>query len=277
MPSPPIVLTVAGSDSSGGAGLQADLKTFAAHGVYGVCAATALVAQVPGAVASVRAVDAALLSAQLQLLESTFPLSAMKTGMLADAATVAAVAGFARRRPALPLVLDPVTRASAGTALLTEAGFDLLCRDLLPLARLVTPNLPEAERLLGEPIRTPAAFAAAPRRLHERFGCDVLLKGGHVRDGGATVSDHAWIDGAARVFERPRLDVPDVHGTGCTLSAAIAARLALGRSLGDAIESATRYLAACLAQHFAWPPRPDGAGGIEALNHFPDGVDCARP
>ncbi len=266
---PPVVLTIAGSDSSAGAGVQADLKTFAAHGVHGVCALTAIVAEAPGAVAGFHATDPTLLHAQLKRVAGSFPLAAAKTGMLATAELVAEVAAFLKDRPDLPLVVDPVIRAGAGAALLDEAGVELLKHEILPLARLVTPNLPEAEHLLGEPIRELSAFSTAPRRLAERFGCDVLLKGGHFADGGDTVSDHAWIDGRALVFSRPRLAVPDVHGTGCTLSAAIAAHLARGEDLPAAIDGACRYLAACLAQHHHW----NGPGGrIEALNHFPDGL-----
>ncbi len=235
---------------------------------------TAIVADVPGSVASVQPVDRTLLGAQLERVASAFPLSAMKTGMLADAGLVEEIVSFVKRHPGLPLVVDPVLRAGAGAPLLTEEGVGLLLRDLLPLARLVTPNLPEAERLLGEPILSRETFAAAPRRLHERYGCDVLLKGGHFAEDGPEVSDHAWIDGEALVFARPRLAVPDVHGTGCTLSAAIAARLSLGQPLATAIEGAALYLAASLAQHHRWA---GPGGGIEALNHFPDGVECARP
>jgi len=268
--SPPIALTIAGSDSSAGAGVQADLKAFAAHGVHGVCAVTAIVAEVPGAVTRIEAVEATLLNAQIQGLAHAFPLSAMKTGMLANEALVAAVIDFARAHPALPLVVDPVIRAGAGTVLLDEAGLTLMKSALLPLARLITPNLPEAEILLGSPIRSEDDFAAAPRRLHERYGCDVLLKAGHFASADETISDHAWIDGAARLFSRPRLVVPDVHGTGCTLSAAITARLARGEDLVTAVDGATRYLAASLAQHHHW----EGPGGeIEALNAFPDGVE----
>lgn len=271
---PPIALTIAGSDSSAGAGLQADLKTFAAHGVYGTCAVTAIVAEAPGSVARIEAVEPTLLSSQLERVVSAFPISAMKTGMLATAALVAEVAAFVRSHPAIPLVIDPVLRAGAGASLLDEDGLALLQRELLPVARLVTPNLPEAEVLLNAPIRSAADFAAAPRRIHERHGCDVLLKAGHVSDGnGEIISDHAWISGEAFVFSRPRLRVPDVHGTGCALSAAITARLAWGKSLASSIEGATRYLASCLAGHHHWE---GPGGGIEALNAFPDGVECGR-
>jgi len=268
--SPPIALTIAGSDSSAGAGVQADLKTFAAHGVHGVCAVTAIVAEVPGAVTRIEAVAPILLNAQLQGVVCAFPLSAMKTGMLANEALVAAVIDFTKAHPALPLVVDPVHRAGAGAALLTDAGLARMKSGLLPLARLVTPNLPEAESLLGSPIRSEDDFAAAPRQLHERYGCDVLLKAGHFASTRDTITDHAWIAGEARLFSRPRLVVPDVHGTGCTLSAAITARLARGETLFAAIDGATRYLAAALAQHHRWV---GPGGGIEALNAFPDGVD----
>ncbi len=274
-PSPPVVLTIAGSDSSAGAGLQADLKTFAAHGVYGVCAVTALVAEVPGQVLRIDPVASASFNAQLEGVDSAFPISGIKTGMLATGDIVAAVVASLRNRPARPLVVDPVIRAGTGAALLTANGVELLRRELLPLARLVTPNLPEAEILLDGPIRRAADFAAAPRRIHERYGCDVLLKGGHFAGDDTSVTDHAWIDGEALHFTRPRLPVPDIHGTGCTLSAAITARLALGDRLATAVSGAIRYLTACLSQHHAWDgPRGDGPrDGIEALNHFPADVD----
>lgn len=267
---PPVALAIAASDSSAGAGLQADLKTFAAHGVHGVCAVTAIVAEVPGAVSRIDAVDPTLLDAQLNGVESAFPLRAMKTGMLANEALVAVVVDFVRVHPGLPLVVDPVIRAGAGVPLLDEAGVERMKSDLLPLARLVTPNLPEAERLLGCAIRSAEDFASAPRQLHERYGCDALLKAGHFDSSGDTITDHAWIDGESHLFSRPRLAVPDVHGTGCALSAAIAARLARGEDLVAAIGGATRYLAASLAQHHRWEGR---RGGIEALNAFPDGVE----
>lgn len=270
----PIALTIAGSDSSAGAGVQADLKTFAAHGVYGTCAVTAIVAEVPGSVDAVHVVDLALLRAQITGVRQYFPISAIKTGMLGNAAIVAAVVDLMSENPSIPLVIDPVIRASAGAALLDEEGLAVLTESLLPLARLVTPNIPEAEILLGEPIRNAADFASAPQKIHERYGCDVLVKGGHFFEttGTAdtttdTIVDYAWIDGDLQRFSRPRLDVSDVHGTGCTLSAAIAARLAKGEDLPSAVEAATHYLAAALTQHHRWSTK-DGVS--EVLNHFPD-------
>lgn len=269
---PPVALTIAGSDSSAGAGIQADLKTFAAHGVYGVNALTAIVAEVPGDVSTFSAVNSTLLHHQLKRVGSSFYLNAAKTGMLANAELVEVVAAFFTEHSGVPLVIDPVIRAGAGTELLTPEGVILLKEKLIPLARLVTPNLHEAEALLGSEIRNIAEFSAAPQRLHDRYGSNFLVKGGHF-DGGDTVVDHAWIDGVKFVFSHPRLIVSDVHGTGCTLSAAITAELAGGRDLPGAIERATEYLTTCLAQHFSWPVHGDL---IEALNHFPDSVVFPR-
>lgn len=189
--------------------------------------------------------------------------------MLANGELVGVVADFFGNHRGIPLVIDPVIRAGEGTALLDDEGLEAMKQRLFPLASLVTPNLPEAEILLGEPIPDGAALAVAPRRLHERYACDFLVKGGHFQKGDE-VTDHAWIAGEAFIFSRPRLAVPDVHGTGCTLSAAITAQLALGRDLPEAISRAAPYLAAALAQHHRWTV---GRHTIEALNHFPDGVE----
>ncbi len=266
---PPVALTVAGSDSSAGAGIQADLKTFAAHEVYGINVVTALVAESPGAVISNCPVDSTLLNQQLYRVKSAFPINSIKTGMLATADIVEAVAAFRETCPDIPLVIDPVMRAGAGAELLTRDGLSALQKKLIPLASLVTPNLPEAERLLGTSIRSKSDFSDAPRQLFERYGSAFLVKGGHFSDG-VMVTDYAWIEGELLDFSRPRLQLPDVHGTGCTLSAAIAAQLARGRTLREAIRMATVYLNACLEQHFAW--NAEGSS-IEALNHFPHGVE----
>lgn len=189
--------------------------------------------------------------------------------MLANGDLVGVVADFFTANCDIPLVIDPVIRAGAGTSLLDPEGLEQMKTRLFPLARLVTPNLPEAEALLGTRIADAAALALAPRQLAERYGCDFLVKGGHLTEGDE-VTDHAWIGGEAIVFSRRRLSVPDVHGTGCTLSAAIAAQLAHGRDMATAIFRATDYLAAALVQHHRWTV---GDRTIEALNHFPDGVE----
>lgn len=271
---PPVALTIAGSDSSAGAGVQADLKTFAAHGVYGVCALTALVAESPEAVREIESVDNALLISQLESVASVFPLSIIKTGMLSSAELVGIVVRFVHDHSHLPLVVDPVLRAGAGDSLLSDDGLERMKNELLPLAHLVTPNVPEAEVLLGCPIETENDFLTSPFQLHQRYGVDFLVKGGHFPFGNPKfVTDHAWIDGQMLSFSRRRLSVPDLHGTGCTLASAIAAQVALGHQTSTAVSRATDYLTACMEQHFSWPV--EGAS-IEALNHFPDGVEFGR-
>ncbi|HQZ28164.1 MAG TPA: bifunctional hydroxymethylpyrimidine kinase/phosphomethylpyrimidine kinase [Verrucomicrobiales bacterium] len=263
---------MAGSDSSAGAGIQADLKTFAAHGVYGLSAITAIVAEVPGEVASFQAVDPTLLSHQLNRVQSAFPVRAAKTGMLAEASLVETVVCFFRENRDISFVIDPVIRSGSGTPLLNDDGVLALKESFLPLATLVTPNLPEAELLLDFRIRSESEFAASARQLHERYGTDFLVKGGHF-GGNGDIVDHAWIGGEAISFPHPRLAVPDLHGTGCTLSAAITARLAIGIDLITAVRGAIDYLAECLRQHYSWP---SCEGTIEALNHFPNGVEFKR-
>lgn len=266
---PPVALTIAGSDSSSGAGMQADLKTFAAHGVYGVNALTATVAEVPGEVARFEATDPTLLGHQLNSVASHFSIAAAKTGMLANAGNVEVTTAFVRAHPGIPFVIDPVIFATAESQLLSDDGVAKMKSDLLPYAALVTPNLPEAEALLGAKIANPAALAAAARQLFERYGCPFLVKGGHLSTGGL-ITDFAWIEGTIISFPHPRVDVADTHGTGCTLSAAIAANLAHRATLHDAIQRAIAYLTRCLASQYQWTRN---GGLIAALNHFPDGVD----
>ncbi len=270
--SPPFALTIAGSDCSGGAGVQADLKAFAAHGVYGLSAVTAIVAESPGSVSAVSPVDPPLLGQQLNRVRSfTHPCwasySCVKIGMLGNADLVGVVIEFLRKNPEVPVVVDPVIRASAGAELLSPEGVELLRNDLLPLATLVTPNLPEAEILLEEKLSPEAAAQA----IAERFGCAALVKGGH-SPASETITDHAWIEGKAHEFPHPRLDLPDLHGTGCTLSSAIAARITLGNLLVDAVGGAISYLTETMSQHLRW----SGSDTSRALNHFPDEVESAR-
>jgi hydroxymethylpyrimidine/phosphomethylpyrimidine kinase len=262
-------LTIAGSDSSAGAGVQADLKTFAAMGVYGVNAITAIVAEAPGSVSAFSAVDPTLFCAQLDRVKASFPVAAIKTGMLANRKLARETARFCRAMPAIPLIIDPIIRASAGTSFLSSGGRSYLKRKLLPIATLVTPNLPEAELLLGRSLDTRDSALG----LHEKFGCNFLVKAGQDQSQGSEVIDYACIDGALHEFPHPRLAVPDLHGTGCTLSAAITARLAHGDDLVDAIEKGIHFLGEAMQQHFLWP-EPDAS---RALNHFPNGVDSKEP
>ncbi len=273
MNSPPVALTIAGSDSSSGAGMQADLKTFAAHGVYGVNALTATVAEVPGEVAQFGATDSTLLGHQLESVQSHFRIAAAKTGMLANEEIVSRVADFVAENPDIPFIVDPVIFATADARLLSEPGVEEMKTSLLPRATLVTPNLMETVALLGGYITSEEDLAAAPQRLFDQYGTNFLVKGGHFSHGDQ-ITDYLWISGETIRFTHPRLDIPDTHGTGCTLSAAITARLAQGQVLEKAVGNAIEYLAKCLEQHHCWT---ENGVDIAALNHFPDGLNCTRP
>ncbi|HUL60675.1 MAG TPA: bifunctional hydroxymethylpyrimidine kinase/phosphomethylpyrimidine kinase [Anaeromyxobacteraceae bacterium] len=234
-----VALTIAGSDSGGGAGIQADLRTFAAHGVHGTSAITAVTAQNSVAVTAWVALDPGMVAAQIEAVATDMPVAATKTGMLASAAIIGAVADAAARLTLGPLVVDPVMVAKSGDRLLDAAAERAYVERLFPRAALVTPNLHEAEALLGRSVRDVAAMRAAARDLCGLGAPAVLVKGGAL--GGDAVD--VFSDGA-RVVELPgpRIDTRNVHGAGCTLSAAIAARLALGAALLDAIEGAKAYL-----------------------------------
>ncbi len=235
-------------------------------------AVTALVAEAPGAVNGITITEPTLLSEQLKRVCSTFPILGAKTGMLGNAATVEVIVNFMQENPELDLVIDPVIRASAGAELLNAGGLSMLIRDLIPLATLITPNLPEAEILLGRSIQSAGEMKAAALEMNDRFGCSVLIKGGHVDENSENhdIVDRAAIFGVIYEFEHPRLDLPDLHGTGCTLSAAITAHLALGDEIASAIDAATDYLTQCMIQHHHWLNQEDG---IRALNHFPNQVE----
>jgi len=237
----PIALTIAGSDSSGGAGIQADLKTFAAFGVYGASVLTALTAQNTRGVVAVDAVAAGFVMAQLEAVLSDLEVGAIKTGMLANAAIVGAVADRLRVERDRPIVVDPVMVATSGHVLLEPDAVDALKRQLLPQAFLVTPNLPEAARLLGVDEAVTEAQAVTQARALLNFGCTaVLLKGGH---GAGNEAVDILCDGAGiERIVRPRIDARNSHGTGCTLSAAIVALLALRVGLREAVARAKQFV-----------------------------------
>jgi hydroxymethylpyrimidine/phosphomethylpyrimidine kinase len=237
----PIALTIAGSDSSGGAGIQADLKTFTVFGVYGASVITALTAQNTQGVRSFEAVAPEFVVAQMDAVLDDLEVRAIKTGMLATAGIVTAISGRLAAGPRPPLVVDPVMVATSGDALIAPDAVDAVRRALLPLAALITPNLPEAARLLdARPAATDAEVAAQAKALHA-LGCRaVLIKGGH-GEGDAAV-DYLYDGATVQRFARPRVDTRHTHGTGCTLSAAIAALLALGAPLPDAVERAKTFV-----------------------------------
>jgi hydroxymethylpyrimidine/phosphomethylpyrimidine kinase len=256
---PPIALTIAGSDSGGGAGIQADLKTFHAHGVHGLSAITAITAQNTRGVTAVHAVPPGHVRSQLDAVFGDFPVGAVKTGMLGSAAIVRRVARELRRRQPAWLVVDPVMIATSGARLLATDATTALVDELIPLADVLTPNLPEAEALLGHPLKTPRDFDAAGDALLALGARAVLLKGGHA--GGREVVDR-WYDARGRLdIRHPRLP-REGHGTGCTLAAAIAAELAKGRAPRTAVRRATAYVHRALERGY----RP-GGGEVDVLRH----------
>ncbi len=228
-----LALTVAGSDSGGGAGVQADLKTFEAHGVYGASVVTALTAQNTLGVKSSMPVPPDFVRLQLEAVFEDFPFAAIKTGMLADKSIVAVVADALQALSGcVPLVVDPVMVSTSGHRLLEDSAVEALKEQLFPLAAVVTPNLPELFVLTGFSDPT-----AAGKHLSQNFpNVYVLVKGGH--DHGPECTDVLWLDGQSRSFSFPRVETTHTHGTGCTLSAAICARLALGDDVPTAVEKA---------------------------------------
>jgi hydroxymethylpyrimidine/phosphomethylpyrimidine kinase len=236
-----IALTIAGSDSSGGAGIQADLKAFSAFGVYGASVITALTAQNTRGVSAVEAISPGFIVAQMEAVLSDLDVGAIKTGMLANAAIVEAVAARLASAPPLPVVVDPVMVATSGDVLLEPAAIEAVKSRLTPLAALLTPNLPEAARMLGAAEATSEAEAIAQAQALHGLGCKaVLLKGGH--GSGDLAVDILCDAGGVQRFVKPKVDTRHTHGTGCTLSAAIAALLARGATMREAVERAKDYV-----------------------------------
>ena len=242
----PNVLSIAGSDPSGGAGIQADLKTFSALGVYGMAALSGLMAQNTRGVKAIQPLPPAFVAAQIEAVFEDIRVDAVKLGMLGDADVVAAVADCLRRWQARKVVLDPVMVATAGAALLADSAVERLRTELLPLATIVTPNLPEAGALLGvEPPADLPAMRAAARALHALGPTWVLLKGGHLTGDACT---DVLYDGQELVeYPARRIATANTHGTGCTLAAAVAAGLARGLTVPQAVARAKAYLTASIA------------------------------
>ncbi|SFS01406.1 hydroxymethylpyrimidine/phosphomethylpyrimidine kinase [Dyella sp. OK004] len=256
---PPIALTIAGSDSGGGAGIQADLKAFHARGVHGLSVIAAITSQNTRGVTAVHPVPLAHIRSQLAAVFDDFPIAAVKTGMLGNAAITRLIAREMRLRKPAWLVVDPVMIATSGSRLLTEDAIGAMVDQLIPLADLITPNLPEAEALLGRPIRSANDFAQAGEDLLELGAGAVLLKGGHAK--GSEVIDRLYDERGVLELRHPRLRV-EGHGTGCTLASAIAAELAKGVSLRVAVRRAADYVHRALAQSY----RP-GGGEVHVLRH----------
>lgn len=237
----PVALTIAGSDSGGGAGIQADLKTFAAIGVHGTSAITCVTAQNPNRVFGIEPCSPAMVRQQLEAVFNQLRPDAVKTGMLYSASIIQTVADFFANRRIPPFILDPVMVSTSGAPLLKSNAVEVLCRKLLPLATLATPNIPEAEILTGKKLRSLDDMRCSAKTMHSRFGCAVLLKGGHLLNSKEAVD--VFSDGRTEMLLRaPYLRSIHTHGTGCTYSAAIAAYLARGFSLKAAIKKAKAYI-----------------------------------
>ena len=237
-------LTIAGSDSSGGAGIQADIKTMTLNGVFAMSAITALTAQNTTGVTDIFDVSPKFLAEQIDAVFTDIMPDAVKIGMVSGADLIAVIAEKLRQYKPRFVVVDPVMVATSGARLLRADAVEALKAALLPLATVITPNIPEGEILSGMSITDPASMEAAAAAIGKAYGCAVLLKGGHaVND----ANDLLWQPGGARWFTGRRIDNPNTHGTGCTLSSAIAANLAKGYDLASSVERAKTYLSGALA------------------------------
>ena len=237
-------LTIAGSDSSGGAGIQADIKAMTMNGVFAMSAITALTAQNTLGVTGISEVSPDFLGLQIDAVFTDIPPDAVKVGMVSSSALIRVIAGKLRQYGARNVVVDPVMVATSGARLISEDAIGTLTAELLPLATVITPNIPEAEVLAGRPIRTAADMEEAAREIGGRLGCAVLCKGGHQLN---DANDFLWREGGGKWFNGRRIDNPNTHGTGCTLSSAIAANLAKGATLDEAVARAKTYLSGALA------------------------------
>lgn len=236
-------LTIAGSDSSGGAGIQADIKTMTANGVYAMSAVTALTAQNTTGVYGILESTPEFLASQLDCIFTDIFPDAVKTGMVSSTGLIEVIADKLKQYKAKNIVVDPVMVATSGSRLISQEAVDALKELLLPLATVLTPNIPEAEVLSGLTISGPADMEKAAQAIGEAYGCAVLCKGGHDLN---DANDLLWRDGTCKWFHGRRIDNPNTHGTGCTLSSAIASNLAKGYDLDTAVERAKAYLSGAL-------------------------------
>ena len=254
-------LTIAGSDSSGGAGIQADMKTMTANGVYAMSAVTALTAQNTTGVTDILESTPLFLGEQLDAIFTDIFPDAVKIGMVSSAELIAVIAEKLKQYGAKKIVVDPVMVATSGAKLLRDDAVEALCRELLPLAAVLTPNIPEAEILSGMTITDAVGMEAAAKHISEKYGCAVLCKGGHkVND----ADDLLWRNGSGKWFHGKRINNPNTHGTGCTLSSAIASNLAKGYDLDQSVERAKAYISGALAAML------DLGHGSGPMNHMFD-------
>jgi len=262
---PSIALTIAGSDCSAGAGLQADLKTFSSFGVHGLTAVTCVVSETPLTVSCVHPIPPVILQDQVRLMLSSYPIAAIKTGMLYSKSHIVAICELLEEVD-IPIIVDPVMVASTGDPLLVDDALEAISGRLMPLATIITPNLPEAGILLGRPVLTADEQERAAIELASKYGAACYLKGGHLKD----QSQHRdiLIDGEALYsFVANHLDLPQTHGTGCTLAAALTAGIAKGLSLEDAAREAHRFTHQALKNSVQWT----SPGGHVSLYHLDQG------
>lgn len=257
-----VALTISGSDCSAGAGLQADLKTFSALGIYGLTAVTCVVAEVPGKVSRISPVEAGNVREQIELLLAHFPVGAIKTGLLCSPEIVETVANALENVPDIPLIVDPVMVATSGDALLQPAAVEIYRQRLFPRATLVTPNMAETAALTGTPVGNLDDMRRGGAQLAGKFGTRFLIKGGHLS--GENAIDLLCDGESVAEFSTPRVEGVSTHGTGCTYSAAIAARLALGDDLHAAIAHAKEFVSRAIGGLLRWET---SAGEVHALSH----------
>lgn len=251
-------LTIAGSDSSGGAGIQADLKTFAAHGVFGMSAITAVTVQNTQGVFAVHDIPDSIVTGQIDAVFNDIRPDSVKIGMVSSVPIIEAISESLRLYGADNVVLDPVMVSTSGHSLLHSDAIEALTKRLFPLADIITPNIPEAAMLGGEDIHTAEDMPKAAKAIYERFGVKVLLKGGHLPQTGADL----YYDGSENWIEGKRIDNHNTHGTGCTLSSAVAANLALGNDLKTSVINAKKYIEGALSDML------DLGKGSGPLNHM---------
>jgi len=253
------VLSIAGSDSSGGAGIQADLKTMTVHGVFGMTAITALTAQNTTGVTAIQESTPEFLEQQIDACLSDIPADAVKIGMLPSSAQVEVVAKKLREYKVKNLVVDPVMVATSGSKLMKDSTASVMANLLFPISTVITPNIPEAEALLGKTIANKNQMEEAARTLSKEYGCSVLIKGGHsIED----ACDVLFDKGQVSWYETTKIDNPNTHGTGCTLSSAIASNLALGFDLKESVKNAKEYITSTISDGL------DLGKGSGPLNHM---------
>ena len=254
-----VVLTIAGSDSGGGAGIQADLKTFSALGVYGASAITAITAQNLSGVTAIQGIDPDVVKKQLIAVLSEFPVKAAKTGMLYSKEIIEAIVEVLLQYQPLPLVIDPVFAATSGSKLIQDSAIETLKRKLFPLASLITPNMPEAEFLTGNNVRTLNDLRRASEEIYERYRVPVLAKGGHL---GNIAHDILFDEHGMEMYPSDFIRGVNNHGSGCAFSAAIAAELAKGATLREAIAASKEFIFKALKYSHQL------RDGVAVINHF---------